>query len=93
MSGLARASRSWAFLCTGSHDIYDAGFKLKTAPITIRTASWVAAQAFVAPGVQVNEGSVISAGSVVFDDVPAHTVVQGNPAVVVRDLHEEAVAH
>jgi acetyltransferase-like isoleucine patch superfamily enzyme len=44
-------------------------------------------QAFVGPGViilpdvQIGEGAVVTAGSVVTSSVPAMTVVQGNPAV------------
>jgi putative colanic acid biosynthesis acetyltransferase WcaF len=69
-----------AYLCTGSHDFRREDFKLKVAPITVRTGSWVAAAAFVGPGVEVGTGAVVSAGSVVFENVPPKTVVRGNPA-------------
>jgi len=61
-------------------------FKLKVAPITVRTGSWVAAAAFVGPGVEIGAGSVVSAGSVVLENVPANVLVQGNPAAVVREI-------
>src|SRR6218665_1292640 len=38
-----------AFLCTGSHKFWGPNFDLVTRPITIRSKSWIAAQAFVAP--------------------------------------------
>lgn len=75
-----------AFLCTGSHDFRAPNFDLITKPITIRAGSWVAAQVFVAPGVEIGEGSMVAAGSVVSQDVPPKTLVRGNPAVVVKRL-------
>ena len=41
-----------AFLCTGSHAFAKPGFDLVTRPIVIRAGSWIAAQAFVAPGLR-----------------------------------------
>ena len=75
-----------AFLCTGSHDYTRPGFDLKTAPIMLRRGAWVAAQAFVGPGVEVGEGSVVAAGSVVMECVGPRVVVRGNPALVVKQL-------
>jgi len=75
-----------AYLCTGSHDFRREDFKLKVAPITVRTGSWVAAVAFVGPGVEVGTGAVVSAGSVVFEAVPPNTLVQGNPARVISPV-------
>jgi len=75
-----------AFLCTGSHDFYRDNFALKTAPIIIGTGSWIAAQAFIGPGVTVGAGAVVSAGSVVMDDVPPRVLVRGNPAQVVKAI-------
>jgi putative colanic acid biosynthesis acetyltransferase WcaF len=40
-----------AYLCTGSDEFRREDFKLKVAPITLRTGSWVAAAAFIGPGV------------------------------------------
>lgn len=75
-----------AFLCTGSHDFRSRTFDLVTRPIMIRRGSWIAAQAFIGPGVEVGEGSVVSAGAVVHDPVPPRALVRGNPAVVVKSL-------
>ena len=73
-----------AFLCTGSHDFFSPAFTLQTSPITIREGSWVAAGAFIAPGVQVGPESMVAAGSVALADVPPRAIVRGNPAVVVK---------
>jgi acetyltransferase-like isoleucine patch superfamily enzyme len=37
-------------------------------------------------GVSIGEGGIVAAGAVVTKDVPAFTIVAGNPAVVVREL-------
>ena len=75
-----------AFLCTGSHDFRSEKFSLVTKPITVRSGSWIAAQAFISPGVEIGEGSMVCAGSVVTENVPPRTIVRGNPAQVVKQL-------
>lgn len=75
-----------AFLCTGSHDFSSPAFSLRTSPITIREGSWVAAAAFIAPGVQVGPASMVAAGSVVLEDVAPGVLVRGNPATVVKKM-------
>ena len=75
-----------AYLCTGTHDYRRADFRLVTRPITVRAGSWIAAQAFIAPGVEIGAGGVVSAGSVVIQDVPPATLVRGNPAQAVKNI-------
>ena len=73
-----------AFLCTASHDYDDPSMPLVTAPIHVGRSAWIAAEAFVAPGVVVGEGAVALARAVVTRDVSAWSVVAGNPATQVR---------
>jgi putative colanic acid biosynthesis acetyltransferase WcaF len=68
------------YLCSASHDFEDPTMPLIYRPIVIGAHSWVAARCFVGPGVTVGEGAVVGACSVVVKDVPAWTVVAGNPA-------------
>lgn len=75
-----------AYLCTGSHDFRSATFDLQTKPITVGSGSWIAAQAFLGMGVEVGEGSVVSAGSVLMESVPPRSFVRGNPATIVKTL-------
>jgi acetyltransferase-like isoleucine patch superfamily enzyme len=49
-------------------------------PITIGDNVWIGGRAIVHPGVTIGDHSVVSAGAVVMNDVPAHAVVAGNPA-------------
>jgi len=76
-------------LCTGSHDFRREDFKLQAAPITVREGSWIAAASFIAPGVEVGSGAIVSAGSVVFESVAPKTFVRGNPATVVSKMRKD----
>lgn len=69
-----------AYLCTASHDITRLLKPLIHRPLVIEDYAWVAAEAFVGMGVTVREGAVVGARAVVAKDVPAWTVVAGNPA-------------
>jgi putative colanic acid biosynthesis acetyltransferase WcaF len=73
-----------AFLCCASHDITSPTMELTHKPITIEPQAWIAARAFVGPGVTVGEGAVVGACAVVTKDVPPWTVVAGNPAREVK---------
>lgn len=70
----------YAFLCAATHDVRDPRMRLRTAPITIADQAWVCAGAFIGPGVHLHEGAVAGARAVVTRDVPAWTIVAGNPA-------------
>lgn len=71
-------------LCGGTHDFNDPLFQLITKPIYIHQNAWVAASAFIGPGVTIHEGAVVGARAVVFKDVEAWHVVAGNPAKFVK---------
>ena len=68
-----------ANLCTGSHNYEDPKFQLYAKPITIGANAWIATEAFICPGVNIGEGAVIGARSVVTKDMPAWMVCAGNP--------------
>lgn len=70
-----------AHLCAGTHDISDPRFQLKAYPIDIGSLAWVAAEAFVGPGVSVGEAAVVGARAVLFRDAEPYGVYVGNPAV------------
>ena len=74
----------YSFLCTASHDYVDPNMPLMTAPIFIGKRAWITADVFVAPGVCIGEGVVVTARSSVFSDIKPWVVATGNPAVSVR---------
>lgn len=82
--------REWALvsqgahLCAGTHDIDDPDFQLVSKPITIGSRAWIAAEAFVGPGVNVGEGAVLGARAVTFSDLDPWGVYIGNPARKLR---------
>lgn len=77
----ARATISqYAHLCSGSHDLSRYDRPLTKPPITIETDAWIAADAFVGPGVTIAKGAVIGARAVVMKDVDPHAIMVGNPA-------------
>lgn len=73
-----------AYLCTASHNISSSKHEQIEKPIIIEPRAWVAAEAFVGPGVTIGEGAVVGARSVVFKNVEPWNVVVGNPAKVIK---------
>ena len=58
----------------------------KPSYIRIENDVWVGAAAVILPGVTIHEGAVVGAGAVVTKDVPAHAIVAGNPAHIIKYL-------
>lgn len=57
---------------------------VRTGAVSIGDGAWIGARAIILRGVSVGEGAVVGAGSVVTRNVPAFSVVAGNPARVLR---------
>jgi len=78
--------------CERQHDVSDwmRGVKewgrVMLAPIRIGDKAWIGARVILLKGVQIGEGGVVAAGAVVTRDVPAWTLVAGNPARPVKEL-------
>lgn len=73
-----------AFLCAGSHDWSKESFDLITKPIVIQDGAWICADVFIGPGVTVGTNSVVTAGSVVTQDLPPDSICSGNPCVAIK---------
>ena len=73
-----------ASLCAGTHDTTDPQFQLIVKPIDIGAKAWIAAEAFVGPGVSIGNGAIIGARAVLFKDALANGVYVGNPANLIK---------
>lgn len=89
-------------ICTASHpvlpqerlvpDYKERGttfFRTYALPIEICDNVWIGARSILLPGVTIGANSVIGAGSVVTQSIPANCVAVGNPCKVIRHLDAE----
>ena len=67
-----------------------AGELLYKGDTVIGNDVWIGYEATIMPGVQVGDGAIISAKSVVVKDVLPYTIVGGNPAKCIRQRFEES---
>lgn len=58
--------------------------------IRIGNDVWIGREAVILPGVTIGDGAIIGARAVVSRDVPAYSVVTGNPARIVKRRFDEA---
>ncbi|MFD2256103.1 DapH/DapD/GlmU-related protein [Luteolibacter algae] len=72
-----------AYLCTGSHAFEREEMNLITAKITIGTHSFIGARAFILPGIEIGDGAVVGACSVVTKSVDPYKIIAGNPAKII----------
>lgn len=56
-----------------------------TQPIIIGNKVWIGTNAIILKGVTIGDGAIVAAGAVVTKDVPAHALVAGVPAKVIRE--------
>lgn len=79
-----------AHLCAGDHDHQDPSFPIRGRDIVVGDQAWVAADAFLAPGVTIGVGAVIGARSAVFRDMPEGMVCVGHPCRPIHPRSEHA---
>lgn len=65
------------------------------AAVTIGDGVWIGRRSMILKGVTLGENAIVGAGSVVLHDVPANTIVAGNPARVIRylELSEQKIGN
>lgn len=52
--------------------------------VCIGKGCWIGARAMIMAGVNIGDGAIIAAGSVVSKDVPKYAIVGGNPAKIIK---------
>ncbi|PAD37807.1 hypothetical protein CHH53_14325 [Terribacillus sp. 7520-G] len=62
------------------------GQKGISIPVTIGNDVWISGSCTILACVTIGENSIVAAGSVVTKDVPANTIVAGNPAKHIKDI-------
>lgn len=67
------------------HDINSPEYETIRKKVVIEDNVVIGSFALILPGVKINEGGVVGAGSVVIKDVPEYTLVAGNPAEKKRE--------
>ena len=62
------------------HGIYQRRLMPAPRPVTIEDDVWIATNSIILAGVTIGRGAIVGANSVVSKDVPAYSIVAGNPA-------------
>lgn len=75
-------SVDWRLRASKGNDIKNA----RCEPVSIGDYAFIGARCIILKGVHIGEKSIISAGSVVVDDIPANCMAGGNPCKVIKSL-------
>ncbi|MBN2440485.1 MAG: acyltransferase [Spirochaetales bacterium] len=62
--------------------------KPKSSPVIIEKNVWIGRKSLILKGVTIGENSIVAAHSVVTKDVPPNTLVAGNPAKIIMEIHD-----
>jgi acetyltransferase-like isoleucine patch superfamily enzyme len=71
-------------ILTADHDLDSPGFIGRSRPVTISDYAWIGTRALILPGVEIGEGAVVGAGSVVSKKIDPYCIVAGVPAKFIR---------
>jgi len=54
--------------------------------IKIGNDVWIGGSCVILPGISIGDNSIVAAGSIVTKDVPANSIVAGNPAKILKNI-------
>ena len=74
-------------IATLNHDFNpDKRANLHPSPVKIGKKVWIGSDCTILPGVEIGDGAVIGAGSIVTKNIPANSIAVGNPARVIKQI-------
>lgn len=74
-------------IATLNHDFNpDKRANLHPSPVKIGKNVWIGSDCTILPGVEIGDGAVIGAGSVVTKNVPANSIAVGSPARIIKQI-------
>lgn len=86
LQGHVSIGRNVSIRDTNAHHIDIEGYKV-LRPVKVEDHVWLCSGATICPGVKIKEGAVVGANSFVIQNVPARSLVTGNPAkVALKDI-------
>lgn len=62
---------------------------IETGQVSIGKNVWIGANSTILPGVKIGDNAIIGAGSTITENVPAYSVVAGNPAKIIKQYDFE----
>lgn len=60
----------------------------QVVPTIVKKGASIGSNATILCGITIGEGAIVGAASMVTKDVPAHTIVAGNPAKIIRKIKD-----
>ena len=74
-------------IATLNHDFNpDKRANLHPGPVKIGKNVWIGSDSTILPGVEIGDGAIIGAGSIVTKSVPANSIAVGSPARVIKQI-------
>jgi putative colanic acid biosynthesis acetyltransferase WcaF len=80
----------YSHIISGTHDYTSRDMRIERRPIRIGKEVWIAADAFVGPGVTIGDGCLLAARSSAFRNLPPGQVCMGEPARPTHARFEDA---
>jgi len=90
--GASTRISQYSHVCAGTHDYQRRDMAIVRCPIDIGCNCWIAADAFVGPGVHLGDGCMLAARSSAFGDLPAGQICVGEPAEPRKARFEDTAA-
>jgi putative colanic acid biosynthesis acetyltransferase WcaF len=70
---------------TGGHDYSKPSFDIFSKQISIQNECWITNDVYIAPGVNIGQGTIVGARSSVFKDLPEGMICIGTPAIAIKN--------